>query len=196
MAAPDATEKVDIKSVPGLIVVKHCVSSRWCADQISRAEAAGFDNKTVEFYQSRKIDRQERLFRRNDRSVLQATVADAAYLFACVRPYLPLRAEEPPTAVKIGGSWVPHSVNDSFRFYRYGLGQEFPVHKDSVTVKAPRLMSWWSLLVYLNDGFEGGGTRFPLYASESDDEHESACFHTVSALILVQYTQQCMSLLH
>lgn len=128
MAAADSPEAVEYcsKGVPKLLVIKRCVSSSWCADVIAAAEAAGFDNKTVEFYQSRKIDRQERIFRRNDRSVIRAT-ADAAYLFASVRPFLPPLAKEPPTAVKIGGSWAPHSINDAFRVYRYGLGQEFPV---------------------------------------------------------------------
>jgi hypothetical protein len=64
--------------------------------------------------------------------------------------------------------YVPHTlgghralgVNERFRFYRYDPGQTFRWHRDGYFERANRERSRLTLMVYLNDGFEGGETRF------------------------------------
>jgi prolyl 4-hydroxylase len=51
-------------------------------------------------------------------------------------------------------------INKSFRFYKYSIGQEFLPHTDHPCNPAPNLKSNFSLLIYLNDDFEGGDTIF------------------------------------
>jgi hypothetical protein len=51
-------------------------------------------------------------------------------------------------------------MNERFRIYRYGPGQFFDWHQDGEFIKDNGLISKFTMMVYLNDGFEGGGTSF------------------------------------
>jgi predicted 2-oxoglutarate/Fe(II)-dependent dioxygenase YbiX len=51
-------------------------------------------------------------------------------------------------------------VNERFRFYRYDLGQTFRWHRDGYFERPNRERSRLTLMVYLNDDFEGGHTKF------------------------------------
>jgi prolyl 4-hydroxylase len=51
-------------------------------------------------------------------------------------------------------------VNERFRFYRYDPGQTFRWHRDGYFERPNRERSRLTLMVYLNDGFDGGETRF------------------------------------
>ncbi len=52
------------------------------------------------------------------------------------------------------------SVNERFRLYRYGVGQRFAPHMDHWYQPSARRITLLTVLVYLNEGFEGGATRF------------------------------------
>lgn len=52
------------------------------------------------------------------------------------------------------------SANPRLRLYRYAPGQRHGAHWDTV-VEIGELRSLLTLVVYLNDGFEGGETDFP-----------------------------------
>ena len=58
------------------------------------------------------------------------------------------------------GHWQAIGLNERFRFYRYRLGQKFAQHRDGSFQRSKREMSWMTLMVYLNGGFDGGRTRF------------------------------------
>ena len=51
-------------------------------------------------------------------------------------------------------------INEMFRFYKYQVGQEFKRHTDSSFIRNDAEKSSHSLLIYLNDDFEGGITTF------------------------------------
>lgn len=51
-------------------------------------------------------------------------------------------------------------VNERFRFYRYENGQKFARHYDGAFLRDTNEGSLLSFMVYLNDDFEGGETRF------------------------------------
>jgi len=51
-------------------------------------------------------------------------------------------------------------LNELFRFYKYGTGQKFKRHTDESFIRNEQEASYYTLLVYLNDDFEGGETNF------------------------------------
>lgn len=57
------------------------------------------------------------------------------------------------------GERLPVGLPRSLRFYRYEPGQHFKMHKDGPW-REDGLTSEWTLLIYLNDNFEGGRTLF------------------------------------
>jgi prolyl 4-hydroxylase len=71
-------------------------------------------------------------------------------LFRRVRPHVPERM----VARRAAG------VNERLRGYRYREGQAFKPHYDGSYRASRDLESELTLLVYLNDDFEGGETRF------------------------------------
>ncbi len=61
----------------------------------------------------------------------------------------------------VGGEHAA-SLPSTLRFYRYGPGQRFKMHKDGPWHERG-LISQWTLLVYLNQDFEGGATVFKTF---------------------------------
>jgi prolyl 4-hydroxylase len=51
-------------------------------------------------------------------------------------------------------------ANERFRCYRYKPGMRFAPHKDFAFYRNDDEQSFYSFLVYLNEGFEGGNTTF------------------------------------
>lgn len=57
-------------------------------------------------------------------------------------------------------NFTPCGINESFRFYKYLPGQAFEKHIDRGLEKNEKEASFFSILIYLNTGFEGGQTVF------------------------------------
>jgi len=55
----------------------------------------------------------------------------------------------------------PIGISPYFRFYKYTPGQKFNMHKDGQQ-KVDNSTSYYTFLVYLNDKFSGGSTKFRL----------------------------------
>ncbi|MBS1636685.1 MAG: 2OG-Fe(II) oxygenase [Bacteroidetes bacterium] len=51
-------------------------------------------------------------------------------------------------------------LNEMFRFYKYEPGQRFKKHIDGSYIRNAEESSYFTLLIYLNDDFEGGETTF------------------------------------
>ncbi|WP_458628744.1 2OG-Fe(II) oxygenase [Winogradskyella sp. PC D3.3] len=47
-----------------------------------------------------------------------------------------------------------------FRIYRYTKGQRFKMHRDGSYERNENESSFFSFIIYLNDNFEGGETKF------------------------------------
>ncbi len=64
---------------------------------------------------------------------------------------------------EIDGERLPLAVTGvhlPIRIYRYVPGQQFGLHQDQSYFGEEGTMSLLTLMVYLNDGFEGGETEF------------------------------------
>jgi hypothetical protein len=56
--------------------------------------------------------------------------------------------------------WQAIGFNERFRYYRYDPGQRFAPHSDGPFVRNQDERSYFTFMVYLNEGFEGGETLF------------------------------------
>lgn len=54
----------------------------------------------------------------------------------------------------------PRGVNERFRYLKYDPGEKFAPHLDGAFVRAPTEASLLTLMIYLNDDFEGGELVF------------------------------------
>jgi predicted 2-oxoglutarate/Fe(II)-dependent dioxygenase YbiX len=89
------------------------------------------------------------LYRDQDR-VIQDDPAAAAELLRRLRPQLP----------EAMGPFRLVGLNERLRFYRYRQGQQFKPHMDHWYRPADNRITLHTILVYFNDDFEGGQTRF------------------------------------
>ncbi|WP_372365795.1 2OG-Fe(II) oxygenase [Candidatus Uabimicrobium sp. HlEnr_7] len=53
-----------------------------------------------------------------------------------------------------------NGVNERFRGYRYKPGMRFAPHADGAFIRNEKERSYYTFLIYLNEGFEGGNTTF------------------------------------
>ncbi|OUL23577.1 2OG-Fe(II) oxygenase [Nostoc sp. 106C] len=60
------------------------------------------------------------------------------------------------------GQWQALGLNERFRFYRYDPGQRFALHHDGSYQRPNGEESLLTFMIYLNEGFDGGETRFHL----------------------------------
>lgn len=87
---------------------------------------------------------------RNNERVMIEDDALAAKLFARVADVMPARLF----------ARRPVGANERFRCYRYQPGQQFAMHRDGAFRRSDREKSELTFMVYLNEGFGGGGTKF------------------------------------
>ncbi|MBO6934231.1 MAG: 2OG-Fe(II) oxygenase [Deltaproteobacteria bacterium] len=89
------------------------------------------------------------VYRDQDR-VIRDDLAAASTLFERLRKHLPERLGE----LSLGG------LNERLRMYRYAPGQRFAPHMDHWYRPTDTRITLLTVLVYLNDDFEGGETAF------------------------------------
>jgi prolyl 4-hydroxylase len=87
---------------------------------------------------------------RNNNRVLYRDIALAQELWKELAPHAPQ---------SIGDSEAI-GLNELFRFYRYQQGQQFRKHRDQSYIRNSREASYYTFMIYLNDSFKGGETRF------------------------------------
>lgn len=134
-----------------IFVVPGLMSAEECAALIARAEDIGFEEATLT-----SPDGPVRIaaIRDNDR-VIVADEDLAAELWGLLEEIVPIEVE----GMRAAG------INERFRFYRYENGQQFDWHQDAAFERDNGEVSQLTLLIYLNDGFEGGETSFDDTAS-------------------------------
>jgi len=96
------------------------------------------------------------LYRDQDR-VIRDDPAIAEELFRRLRPHLP----EQIRMLRLVG------LNERLRMYRYRAGQRFEPHMDHWYRPSENRITLHTVLVYFNDDFEGGETRFQEQVEET-----------------------------
>jgi len=96
------------------------------------------------------------MYRNQDR-VMRDDPETAGDLFNRLEPHVPRRI----------GDLEVCGLNERLRFYRYKAGQEFKEHMDHWYKPSPTEISLLTVLVYFNEGFEGGETRLTEQVEET-----------------------------
>ena len=134
-----------------VFLVHGLLSPQECADHVALSEAAGYEDAGLGGVADPVVFKQLR----DNARVLRDDAALSTSLFERVEPFLP-----------DWEGWRPVGLSSYWRYYRYDPGQRFAPHMDGCHSTPEGDRSWFTLLIYLNEEFEGDGTNF--YRSRHD----------------------------
>jgi hypothetical protein len=137
---------------PNIFVISEVLALADCQQLISHAESQGFDAATINAWDGPRLDTE---VRNNDRVIVDDPSL-AERLWNRVGPFMPKM---------LLGRQV-RGLNERFRFYRYSPGQKFSWHADAPFRRESGEMSLLTFMIYLNDAYTGGATRFETHSVE------------------------------
>ncbi|NJO01288.1 MAG: oxidoreductase, 2OG-Fe(II) oxygenase [Bacteroidia bacterium] len=126
-----------------LLTLENFLSDSECQHYIALSESLGYEMAQLD------IGKVVPDIRNNDR-VFYESAELAELLFQRSRLYL---------IPKIGHSTLV-GLNERFRFYRYQPGHRFKGHQDGRFIRNEVEASYFTFMIYLNEGFKGGETTF------------------------------------
>ena len=129
-----------------ILLIENFWSAEKCDQFIAASESKGYEAATVQTDNGpRVVDHI-----RNNNRLLYKDFTLAQELWKELEPHGP----------KSIGESDAIGLNELFRFYRYEAGQQFRKHRDQSYIRNNREASYFTFMIYLNDGFKGGETRF------------------------------------
>lgn len=154
-------ERVDIFGDGTAFILRNVLSPAECERYIAAATEIGMTSVQADGY-----ERRVRVCSR----VAASSEPLAALLFARIAPFLARdvdllsadRSTRPKgiPADRTRAVWRPHGLNEMFRICSYSPGGHFAPHLDGGHVRSPSDASLQTFMLYLNDSFTGGSTRF------------------------------------
>ena len=129
-----------------VVEIENFMPHERCEALMAHAESIGFDEATINTSVGHVLKKD---VRNNDRMISDDTKL-ASELWSLAHDYVPVTFKQ-RTVV---------GLNERLRFYRYGPGQKFDWHQDGCFERENGERSQFTFMVYLNDGYEGGGTSF------------------------------------
>jgi len=111
---------------------------------------------------------------RTSQFIVYDDIVLSSYLWSKIQSFVPqnLRSIKPVSylnSITKGDEFIPVSVNEHIRFYKYDIGQYIKKHDDyrmsryrydNVNNKYYYQMTFFTVLIYLNDNFENGTTNY------------------------------------
>ncbi len=130
----------------GIYVTRNVFSANECQKFIELSENTGYDAATMNAFGGsfRRPD-----LRNNDRVILDDEFL-AEELWQRCKPFLP----------NILNGKHAIGLNERLRFYRYEPGQKFAAHVDGYYRRPNGEQSLLTWMIYLNENFTGGATKF------------------------------------
>jgi hypothetical protein len=132
-----------------IFTVSNLLSPEECIDYITLTENIGYTAAGL------TVGRDEYMMApnvRNNERVILDDEKRAASLWNRIAEYVPAMID----------NWTAIGLNERLRFYRYDPDQRFAPHRDGSYCRKNGDLSRLTFMIYLNDGFEGGDTRFYL----------------------------------
>ena len=152
-AVPAPVERVEIEGVPGAFQLRKVLSPGECRQFVALAENCGFhDDSPVSLPHSVRHNA-------NLNWVVSESI-DGEIWTRCA----------PHVRDRVGGM-TARGLNARFRFYRYRAGDFFKPHTDgawpgsrvidgNLVTDAYGITSWYTFLLFLSGGYQGGRTQF------------------------------------
>ncbi len=131
-----------------IFTLDHILTPEECAEYITFTENIGYTDAPINTMRGFQI----RPDIRNNQRVILDVPERALNLWQRVSNYIP----------NTMGRWQAVGLNERFRFYRYDPGQRFALHHDGSYQRPNGEESLLTFMIYLNEGFDGGATRFHL----------------------------------
>eukprot|EP00966_Prymnesium_polylepis_P210135 4866646-Prymnesium_polylepis.1 len=153
-------ERVELSEDGRAFVLRNVLSPAECKGYIEAAAALGMQSVQVNGY-----ERRVRVCSR----VAAASEVLAGRLFDRIAPFLsPIDLTDPCLSSRPAGIpadrrrtfWRPHGLNELFRICKYDPGGHFAPHLDGGHVRSGTDCSMQTVMLYLNEEYEGGHTRF------------------------------------
>jgi prolyl 4-hydroxylase len=145
---------------PEAIIIRNALTPDECREWLASADAAGY-------LKNGEVGPQGRLtvFSGDRARATLTSPAMADLLWSRIRPHIRPRMHlgggdfsgPHANAVK-PGRYEPVAVADLLRFSRYDPGGSFHTHFDTVYARDDKYVGMHTILVYLNDDYEGGET--------------------------------------
>ncbi|MFK7904383.1 MAG: 2OG-Fe(II) oxygenase [Chitinophagales bacterium] len=117
-----------------------------CDEFIAQSESIGYEPAMVQTDSGQKIVEGVR----NNQRILFTDEVLANEIWEGIKDY----------AIGNIGKSEAIGLNEMFRFYKYEPGQEFKKHRDQSYIRNEIESSYFTLMIYLNEDFEGGETTF------------------------------------
>lgn len=127
--------------------VENFLNEQECHHLIENSEKIGYEKASI----TTIIGQVMMPHVRNNTRVMVDDPKLAEWLFERARPLLP---------ESLSGGWQLVGLNERLRYYRYDPGQKFAPHYDGYFERNRLERSHLTFMIYLNDGFEGGETKF------------------------------------
>jgi prolyl 4-hydroxylase len=130
-----------------VFLINDFLTAQECDSFVARGEGVGFASAPVTtLFGPRMLPD----VRNNTRVMLDDPIL-AEQIFERARPFLP---------ELLGDSWHLLGLNERWRYYRYDPGERFSPHYDGAFMRSKKEISQLTFMLYLNDAFTGGATKF------------------------------------
>ena len=129
-----------------IITVKNFWSNEKCDEFIIKSEEIGYQQAMIQTNFGQRVVKGVR----NNQRVIFTDENLAQEIWSSLKTFAPS---------KIGNSEAI-GLNEMFRFYKYESGQQFRKHRDQSYIRNQTEASYFTFMIYLNEGFEGGDTTF------------------------------------
>jgi len=131
--------------------IKGFLSSDECRELIDMSELVGYEEALIQTRAGQEMNKDVR----DNYRVIIDDVDMASDLWGRMKDICPSEYIDPD-----GIKWESIGLNERFRFYRYEYGQQFKRHVDGAFKRSDGEISFVTVLLYLNDDFNGGETQF------------------------------------
>ena len=129
-----------------IFTVSDFLSAEECDQYIALSEKTNYELAKVDADKGQRVVAE---VRNNSRAFYDNTEL-ADLLWQKVQPFVPPQL----------GNSEAIGLNEKFRFYRYEPGQRFKGHVDGSYIRNASEASYFTFMIYLNDDYEGGETKF------------------------------------
>ena len=129
-----------------VFTVSDVLSPAECLSLIAASEERGYGKALIRT----DLGMSDRPDLRNHARLIVDEADNAALLWSRIQPHVPATVN----GRKVDGT------DERLRYFRYDAGQQFKAHFDGINVGDDGRRNVYAYMVYLNDDFDGGETRF------------------------------------